>query len=388
MGFLLGDQFSHATLPRSGTKDLRRSSKPKISSYPPAVRRQLLSKHFVFSTMPEWMLDDFVQFTIVARFQPDQLIFSKGDAGDFFYVILSGRVRIFLTSPDGDEIDLNVMEPGEHFGESALVGNARTTSAAAMEPTELLGIHRDHFRGHFKANSPDLIEGLLGLFCQFDAAKTDPDEFERLLPGYLRKIKTETELRSIQLEVDNGENIGKAQRLSRSIEFQPEHRQAGIGILNYFSKFLTERYPDVSVKVIIEQEGNKVRMIIETTDGCIEIVEQTLEEYALIISGKASPSDFLSNQYQIMELNQKLEMAAMEIRWQNRFITALEHDKNTQREFFIKQIEYLNQSVALGMANSSNLIKALDDVIQRPAVDPSISSAIERISLCLREIAT
>jgi hypothetical protein len=78
-------------------------------------------------------------------------------------------------------------------------------------------------------------------------------------------------------------------------------------------------------------------------------------------------------------------MAAMEIRWQNRFITALEHDKNTQREFFIKQIEYLNRSIALGMANSSNLIKALDDVIQRPAVDPSISSAIERISLCLRE---
>jgi hypothetical protein len=49
-----------------------------ISSYPPAIRRQLLSKHFLISTMPEGALDDLVKFTTVARFEPHRVIFSKG----------------------------------------------------------------------------------------------------------------------------------------------------------------------------------------------------------------------------------------------------------------------------------------------------------------------
>jgi hypothetical protein len=53
-----------------------------ISSYPPAIRRQLLSKHFLISTMPEEALDDLVKFTTVARFEPHRVIFSKGDRGD------------------------------------------------------------------------------------------------------------------------------------------------------------------------------------------------------------------------------------------------------------------------------------------------------------------
>src|SRR4051794_29305133 len=56
-----------------------------ISSYPPAIRRQLLSKHFLISTMPEGALDDLVKFTTVARFEPHRVIFSKGDKGDCLY---------------------------------------------------------------------------------------------------------------------------------------------------------------------------------------------------------------------------------------------------------------------------------------------------------------
>src|SRR5436309_4332661 len=137
-----------------------------ISSYPPAVRRQLLSKHFLISTMPERALDDLVRFTTVAHFEPHRPIFSKGDAGDCLYGILSGRVRIYSTSPEGVEIVLNVMEQGELFGEIALLdGSTRTASAAAMEQADLLRIHRSHFLPYVKAN-PDLILAMLTLLCQ------------------------------------------------------------------------------------------------------------------------------------------------------------------------------------------------------------------------------
>ena len=136
-----------------------------ISSYPPMMRRQLLSSHFLMSTMPQRALDDLVKFTTVARFEPHREIFGKGDPGDCLYGILAGRVRIFSTSPEGDEILLNILEPGELFGEIALLdGNTRTASAAAMEQADLMRIHRDHFLPYVRAN-PDLLLGMLTLLC-------------------------------------------------------------------------------------------------------------------------------------------------------------------------------------------------------------------------------
>ena len=93
-------------------------------------------------------------------------IFSKGDKGDCLYGILSGRVRIYSNSAEGAEIMLNVLEPGDLFGEIALLdGSTRTASAAAMEQADLLRIHRAHFLPYVKAN-PDLILAMLTLLCQ------------------------------------------------------------------------------------------------------------------------------------------------------------------------------------------------------------------------------
>jgi CRP/FNR family transcriptional regulator, cyclic AMP receptor protein len=137
-----------------------------IRSYPHAVRRQLLSKHFLMSTMPERALDDLVKFSNVVHFEPHEDIVRKGDPGDCLYGILAGRVRIYSTSAEGSEITLNVQEPGELLGEIALLdGSTRTASATAMEEVDLLHIHRDHFLPYVKAH-PDLLLGMLSLICQ------------------------------------------------------------------------------------------------------------------------------------------------------------------------------------------------------------------------------
>jgi CRP/FNR family transcriptional regulator, cyclic AMP receptor protein len=136
-----------------------------IVYYPPTMRRQLLVKHFLISTMPEQALDDLVKFSTVARFEQHRDVFNKGEPGDCLYGILSGRVRIYSTSPEGSEIMLNILETGELFGEIAILdGLTRTASAAAMERTDLLRIHRDHLLPYIKAN-PDFILGMLSLLC-------------------------------------------------------------------------------------------------------------------------------------------------------------------------------------------------------------------------------
>ena len=72
-------------------KGLAEVFRSMIGSYPPAVRRRLLSKHFLISGMPEWALDNLVKFSTVVRFERHQDIVRKGDPGDCLYGILSGR---------------------------------------------------------------------------------------------------------------------------------------------------------------------------------------------------------------------------------------------------------------------------------------------------------
>jgi CRP/FNR family cyclic AMP-dependent transcriptional regulator len=73
-----------------------------------------------------------------------EIVFSAGDAGDALFGVVSGRIRISAGSADGREIFLNIMEPGDTFGEIALLdGGTRTATATAMEPSELVSIRRE-----------------------------------------------------------------------------------------------------------------------------------------------------------------------------------------------------------------------------------------------------
>lgn len=54
------------------------------------------------------------------------VIFAEGDAADALYVVAEGRARV-LKAGEGGEVSLNVLGPGDSFGETALLtGEART----------------------------------------------------------------------------------------------------------------------------------------------------------------------------------------------------------------------------------------------------------------------
>ncbi len=80
--------------------------------------------------------------------------------------VLSGRVRICSYSADGREVVLNVINPGEVFGEIALIdGGERTADAFAMEATDLLILSRRDFLPYLEKN-PQLCVQLLEVICR------------------------------------------------------------------------------------------------------------------------------------------------------------------------------------------------------------------------------
>jgi MFS family permease len=70
-------------------------------------------------------------------------VFRQGDHGDHFYIVDSGEIEIEI---DGRVV--NVLEPGDHFGEIALLRDiSRTATARARKETQLYGLDRDTFLG-------------------------------------------------------------------------------------------------------------------------------------------------------------------------------------------------------------------------------------------------
>ncbi|MCA1643205.1 MAG: cyclic nucleotide-binding domain-containing protein [Acidobacteria bacterium] len=82
------------------------------------------------------------------------LLFRQGEAGDAMYLVEAGRVRIFVTDEDGEELTLAELQRGDFFGEMALVeGKARTASARAVDDALLYSLAREDFLSFIRKNS-------------------------------------------------------------------------------------------------------------------------------------------------------------------------------------------------------------------------------------------
>lgn len=80
-------------------------------------------------------------------FHEGDIVFSQGSAGDECFVILDGAINISRVEEDGTETHLALLEPGEFFGEMAVVdGHPRSATATAACPgTRLLTINHGQF---------------------------------------------------------------------------------------------------------------------------------------------------------------------------------------------------------------------------------------------------
>lgn len=107
---------------------------------------QFLAGIPLFATLDFEGLRDLAAVTRRHSFHQSEIIFHRDDPGATLFVIKSGRVRIYISSPEGQEVALAVFGQGEAFGELALLdGQPRSASAVAIEPVETYCIQRGDF---------------------------------------------------------------------------------------------------------------------------------------------------------------------------------------------------------------------------------------------------
>jgi CRP-like cAMP-binding protein len=96
-------------------------------------------------------------------FKKGQILFSAGDPGDALYVLLEGSVKGYVTSEDGTELIVGILEAPAVFGEVAVGdGGARSAGIEVVAPSRVLVIERRGFLAALKDN-PGLAESYIAM---------------------------------------------------------------------------------------------------------------------------------------------------------------------------------------------------------------------------------
>jgi len=122
------------------------------AAQPPSAA--FLKRVLLFAQLPDdlvnRMAQDFRQFT----YPRGNIIFHQGEVGRALYIIASGKVRIFKTTPDGRETTTNIFTTGDIFGEFAIFDQLpRSASAKTLTKCDLLQISDVDFMRHFCTRS-------------------------------------------------------------------------------------------------------------------------------------------------------------------------------------------------------------------------------------------
>jgi CRP/FNR family cyclic AMP-dependent transcriptional regulator len=89
------------------------------------------------------------------RSYPKNTVFiTEGDSSDSVFVILTGKVKAFVSDAEGHELILNTQGPGDYVGEMALDGKPRSASVITLEPSAFSVVQREPLRDAIRRN-PD-----------------------------------------------------------------------------------------------------------------------------------------------------------------------------------------------------------------------------------------
>lgn len=101
----------------------------------------------LFKGLSQKQVLDLSRIVVTRSYAKGQVIFSENDEADGFYVLATGRVKIFKLSWDGKEQILHIFEAGEPFGEVPVFGGGRFPAhAETLEKSDAIFFPRDAFR--------------------------------------------------------------------------------------------------------------------------------------------------------------------------------------------------------------------------------------------------
>ena len=130
----------------------------------------------------------------ISRSYPrNTIIVSEGDQTDSLYVILEGKVKVFVSDGAGREMVLSTQGPGEYFGEMSLYEGPRSASIMTLEASRFLVVPKKDF-SEFVAKNPGFALHLIEKLIQRARALTASVKSLALMDVYGRVARLLLEL--------------------------------------------------------------------------------------------------------------------------------------------------------------------------------------------------
>ena len=146
-----------------------------------------MSEPAPFADLDEQALRGVAPGGSVRAFAKNVVIVSEGDLTDSLYVVLSGRVKAFVSDENGREAVVNTIGVGDYFGELVLDGGPRSASIMTLEPCRLYVIPQADVERLLAGNpvfARDLLRKLIGKVRSLTARVADlslKDVYARLV---------------------------------------------------------------------------------------------------------------------------------------------------------------------------------------------------------------
>ncbi|MFN2524669.1 MAG: Crp/Fnr family transcriptional regulator [Actinomycetota bacterium] len=106
----------------------------------------VLGRTRLFGALDRGTLERIAAKTIARRYRRREHIFHQGDTGESLFILAEGAVKVYVTSEEGKEMVLATLQPGDTFGEMALIDEGpRSASAETLEATTALCLTRATF---------------------------------------------------------------------------------------------------------------------------------------------------------------------------------------------------------------------------------------------------
>lgn len=120
-----------------------------------------LKKSQLFSALDDDSLKAICSVASLKNCIKGELIFYENDPAHSFFVVGSGKVKVFKLSGEGKEQILMIANPGDSFAEAAMFGKRiYPASAQSIEDSEVLVLNREKFLGALD-KKPDLAFGMI-----------------------------------------------------------------------------------------------------------------------------------------------------------------------------------------------------------------------------------
>lgn len=126
----------------------------------------VVRKAALFAGLDDEPIEALVELMTPSTVRRGTTLFREGDTGDELYILVSGKLKVGRTAPDGRENLLSVLGPGEMFGELSLFDpGPRSTTVTAVTETELLGLKHEAMKAWLNAR-PQAAQNLLRALAQ------------------------------------------------------------------------------------------------------------------------------------------------------------------------------------------------------------------------------